>query len=265
MRRLVLAIVLLLVSAAGVSAADAPDRLAEARALYNQGRYQAALDAAERARSTPNQAGSADLIAARAYLERFRGTADANDLTSARERLRRLDAQRLNPRERVEFLVGLGVALFFDKSYGAAADVFESVLETNERQANDARERVLDWWATAVDRDAWPRPEIERQMAYQRIRAQMRDELAVDAASITAAYWLAAAARAQGDLQAAWDAALAGWVRAPLTRDRGIRLRADLDQLVLRAIVPERARVLPQSAEALQLEWEEFKARWKTD
>ena len=70
----------------------------------------------------------------------------------------------------------------------------------------------------------------------------MEDELATHPGSGAAAYWLAAAARAQGDLQAAWDAALAGWVRATLTVDRGAALRADLDRLVLRAIVPDRAK-----------------------
>ncbi len=100
-------------------------------------------------------------------------------------------------------------------------------------------------------------------MAYQRIRARMEDEIATHAASATAAYWLAAAARAQGDLQAAWDAAQAGWVRAPLAADRGAALRADIDQLVLRAIVPDRAKATAQTPESLRTEWERFKERWR--
>jgi hypothetical protein len=179
--------------------------------------------------------------------------------------LRRLDPKAFTSRERGELIIGLGETLFFDKSYGAAANMFESALESREQQPADSRERVLDWWATAVDRDAWPRPEIERQLAYQRIRSQMRDELTIDGGSTAAAYWLAAAARAQGDLQAAWDAALAGWVRASLTKDRGVRLRTDLDQLMMRAIIPERARVLAQPPEGLQQEWEQFKERWKSE
>ena len=265
MRRLNWTILLLLAAVPGLHAADTPDALSQARVLYNQGRFEAAVNAAERARLAPKLVDSADLIAARAYLERYRDTAAVEDLTNARERLRRLDPQGFSTRERIEFVVGLGEALFFDKSYGAAAGVFESALDNNEPQRGDSRERVLDWWASAVDRDAWPRPEIERQIAYQRIRIQMRDELTVDAGSTTAAYWLAAAARAQGDLQAAWDAAEAGWVRSPLTRDRGAILRADLDRLMLRAIVPERARVLAQPADTLALEWEKFKERWKND
>ncbi len=90
----------------------------------------------------------------------------------------------------------------------------------------------------------------------------MEEELATHPGSGTAAYWLAAAARAQGDLQAAWDAALAGWVRAPLLADRGVALRADLDRLVLRAIVPDRAKATAQTPETLRQQWEQFKERW---
>ena len=42
-----------------------------------------------------------------------------------------------------------------------------------------------------------------------------------------------------------------------------IELRDDLDQLVLRAIIPERARILAQSPDSLRLEWERFKERWQ--
>ena len=89
----------------------------------------------------------------------------------------------------------------------------------------------------------------------------MQDELGNSPASVAAAYWLAAAARGQGDVQAAWDAAQAAWVRAPLASG-GAALRADLDRLVQRGLVPDRARVLAQPPEALRLEWEHFKERW---
>ena len=93
----------------------------------------------------------------------------------------------------------------------------------------------------------------------------MHDELSAHPGSATASYWLAAASVGKGDAQAAWDAAEAGWVRAPLASDRGTTLRADLDRLVLRAIVPERARALAQPPDALRLEWERFKDKWKKD
>jgi hypothetical protein len=91
----------------------------------------------------------------------------------------------------------------------------------------------------------------------------MRDELGLNPGSAAASYWLSAAALGQGDHQAAWDAALAGWVRAPLAEDHGAALRGELDRLVQRLIVPQRARALAQPPELFQQEWDDFKARWQ--
>lgn len=243
-----------------VSAADRPDPLARARTLYNQGDFAGALAAVDEARSVARP-DAADLIAARAYLERFRESANADDLTNARDLLRRVDTQQLSPLERSELVIGLGETLYFDDAPGAAAQLFDTVLERGDL-APAARERVVDWWASALDTDARPRSDFERQAIYQRIRDRMRHELAASPGSGPAAYWLAAAARGQGDLQAAWDAAQAAWVIAPLSSDRGAALRGDLERLVQRAIVPERARALAQPADTLRDEWERFKERW---
>jgi len=253
-----------IILAAGVSAASAgQDPLARARVLYNERQFEAAVTAAEEARAMPSRAQAADLVAARAYLERFRESAASDDLTNARERLRRLNPIAFAPPERIEYVVGLGETLYFDNAFGAAAAVFDSVLQARDGLTADARERVLDWWATSVDRNAKGRPESERQAIYQRARARMEEELTAHPGSAAAAYWLAAAARAQGDLQSAWDEALAGWVRAPLTGDRSPTLREDLDLLVLRGIIPDRTKTNAQLADALKLQWEQFKERWK--
>jgi hypothetical protein len=249
--------------ALGAPATAADDPLARARALYNAREFEAAVNAAEQARLLPSRANAADLVAARAYLERFRDSSASDDLTNARERFRRLNPAGFTPRERTEYIVGLGETLYFDGGYGAAATVFDTVLRTAAALPADARERVLDWWASAIDRDAKPRPEHERLAAYQRIRTRMEEELARVGESGTAAYWLAAAARGQGDLQGAWDAAQAGWVRAPLSAGRADALRADLDLLVVRGVVPDRARLLAQPVDAVRLQWEQFKERWK--
>jgi len=259
-RRLALVLTLGLIAAPAAAAADDP--LARARQLYNQRQFDAAIEAAEQARQTPASADGADLIAARAYLERFRSSAVADDLTNARERLRRLNPERFPPRERTEYIVGLGEALYLDNAFGAAATVFDTILRSGDLLAGPAREHVLDWWATALDRDTRPRPEIDRQGVYQKMRGRLEEELALHPGSGAAAYWLAAAARAQGDLQAAWDAAMAGWVRAPLSPDRGAQLRGDLDRLVTSAIVPERAKVLAQPPDTIRSDWERFKERW---
>jgi len=251
-----------LLAAASVRAADDP--LLRARALYNQKEFEAAVTAAEQARLVPARADAADLVAARAYLERYRLSSASDDLTNARDRLRRVDPQRFAPRERAEYVVGLGETLFFDGAFGAAATIFDAALQSRDLTAVDARERVLDWWASATDREAKPRSEIDRQAVYQRIRSRMEEELAVHPASGAAAYWLAAAARAKGDVQAAWDAAEAGWVRSALAGgDRGAELRADLDRLVLIGIIPDRAKATAQPPESLRALWEQFKERWR--
>lgn len=242
--------------------ADDRDPVARARLLYNEGQWDAAVAAADQARTMAARADSGDLIAARAYLERFREGAAAEDLVSARERLRRIHPDRFGPRERIEFIVGLGETLYLEGSYGAAADVFDPLLTQTGALVGAERERVIDWWATALDQYARPRSEFDRQAVYQHVRDRMRDEIGLTPASAVAAYWLAAAARGQGDLQGAWDAAEAGWTRAPLAGERGVTLRADLDRLVLGALVPERARALGQPADSVRMEWERFKERW---
>jgi len=260
--RVVVSSSLLQIAASGVVRA-ADDPLARARALYNARQFEAAVNAAEQARLQPSRANAADLVAARAYLERYRDSGATDDLANARERLRRLNPGGFTPRERTEYIVGLGETLYFDGAYGAAATVFDTVLQGEDTMTADARERVIDWWATAVDRDAKPRPEHERLVAYQRIRSRMEDELVRVGDSGAAAYWLAAAARGQGDIQGAWDAAQAGWVRAPLSTNRADAVRADLDQLVIRGIIPDRARLLTQPVDTLRLQWEQFKERWR--
>jgi len=262
MRALCCALALSCFAGGVASAADSKDPLVRARLLYNQRLFEAAISSADEARRKPERADSADLIAARAFLERYRESAAAEDLTSARDRLRRIDPERLGARERTELVIGLGEALFFDDSAGAAAGVFESVLSGSGPLDADSRERVLDWWASALDRDARQGVESERSGTYQRIRDRMLAELGTNPSSATALYWLSAAASGQGDHQAAWDAARAGWVRAPLASDHGAMLRGDLDRLVQRVIIPERARALAQTTETLETEWESFKEKW---
>jgi hypothetical protein len=265
MRPLLLCACVLAASAAPAAAQSDP--VARARMLYNQRKFDAAVEAADEARLITSRADSADLVAARAYLEKYRESAMPDDLVAAGERLRRISAEHLGPRERSELVVGLGEDLYLDRSAGAAAELFDSLLAARPGDEDaldaDARERVLDWWASALDREARPRVDSERQVIYARIRERMRAELGAGTSSSAASYWLAAAALAQGDAQAAWNAALAGWVRAPLAPDQGAALRGDLDSLVERGIIPERAKLLEQSVEACKSEWEVFKSKWQ--
>ena len=75
------------------------------------------------------------------------------------------DAWVKPPRERIEYIVGLGETLYFEQSYGAAAAVFDSVLQGGELMLAGSRDRVLDWWADSLEHDARPRPEMDRRAA----------------------------------------------------------------------------------------------------
>lgn len=264
MRRVILAVLGLLLVAPAVQAADP---LAEARRLYNAGRYEAAARAARESMAIDGQADAARVVLGRVELERFRQTADPENLTSAREALRDVDPKSLRYNERLELAIGQAEVLYLDDRFGAAAELFEASLDRSVVLGGVAHERVLDWWATALDRHAQLRPIEDRPAIYARIIDRMRAELALDAGSTPASYWLAAAARGSGDVERAWQAAIAGWVRAGLAQDRGAALRADLDRLVTQAIIPERAARLHtadprQAAGGMQNEWSSFKAGW---
>jgi hypothetical protein len=248
--------------AGSVLEAQPRDPLERARVLYNERQFTAALSAAEEAARTPARADSANLIVARAYLERYRESAASEDLTNARDHLRALNTDGFTPTERVEYVIGLGEALFFDGAPGAAAAIFGAVLAGPDFLTPVARDGLLDWWASAIDRDARRLPDIERRAMYQKILDRMEVEVGANPGSTAASYWLAAAARGQGNLPAAWDAALAGWVRSGLTSDHKADLRGDLDRLVLRGLIPDRAKAMAQPEDALRTEWERFKERW---
>lgn len=245
----------------------AADPLAEARRLYNQGQFDAAERAALEAVKLPATADSARVVLGRIQLERFRKSSLPPDLDAAIASLRSVDARHLDARDRAELAVGLGEALYLDERYGAAAALFESVLDVPATTQQPGYERVLDWWATAIDRQAQARPPADRAPLYERVTSRMLAELSRSPGSLPAGYWLAAAARASGDPEQAMNEAHAAWVRASLADDRGVALRADLDRLVTQGILPDRAARLPardraQGLASMTADWEAFKGRW---
>lgn len=247
--------------------AAAADPLGEARRLYNLGQYDAAERAAEDAARDRATAQGARLVLGRIYLERYRRTGEEADLSSGREALMGIDARLLDPRERLELMVGAGEALYLEDRFGPAAELFGSALDGDTLLEPAAYERLLDWWATAFDRLAQTRPRDAREPLYRRVVERMEQEVARTPGSTPAAYWLAAASRGAGDLDRAWNAAIAGWARAPFAFDRGAALRADLDRLVVQVIIPERAarlntRDTRQAIAGMVAEWESFKTSW---
>jgi len=250
-----------------VPSAGAEDPLGESRRLYNAGDYEAAERAARTALLHLPTANAARVVLGRIQLERFRQSASPSHLAEARASLREVDPRTLDPRERLELTLGFAEVLFLEDRFAAAAEMFEPLVEAAVTLGLPAHERVLDWWATALDRHAQSRPTAERAAIYGRIARRMSAELARNPGSAPASYWTVAAARGSGDLDAAWSAAMAAWVRAALAHDRGAGLRGDLDRLIVQAIIPERAaRMAPRDAApaitGLLAEWESFKAGW---
>ena len=261
------ALVLLLITGGGTAVLAAePPALAKARALYNAGSYDAAIESAAMVRGDTQFGDAASLVFARAHLERYRLAASLDDLASARQALAGIRLASLSSRDQVDLLIGLGQTLYFGDQFGAAGQLFAIALEQASLLPPRDRDRLLDWWATALDREAQTRPPDQREPFFARITARMEPELASDPGSAVANYWLVAAARGQGDVERAWDTAVAAWVRAPLSPDTMKSLRADLDRLVVEALIPERARTRPAREDpqvALQVEWERVKEGWK--
>jgi hypothetical protein len=253
-----------------VAQAAEPAALARARVLYNAADYDGAIAAATEARRLPTSADAGSLVLARAHLERYRQRADPADLSAARDALQSIKQDALSPRDRVDLLVGFGQSLFLGEAFGAAAELFETALVQSATLSHRARTLLLDWWASALDREAQSRPPDRRNPVYARIIDRMEDELRVDPASAPASYWLPVAARGLGDLDRAWDAAIAGWVRAALKPETAPSIRADIDRFVTNVLIPEKARQRQgqardgqESAAALHSEWELVKSQWK--
>jgi hypothetical protein len=254
--------------------ASPPDALATARQLYNLGRYSDAIRSADEARAVPATADAGAVVLARAYFERYRQTAMATDLDEARQALRNVTASRLTARDRVEYLIALGQSLYFDESYSlddryaAAAEQFEAALARASLLDDASRDRLFEWWAGALDRQAQQGSEANRRPSYERILRRAEAEVGRDDGAVSAAYWLAAAARGVGDLPRAIGAAAAAWVRAGSLGARGEALREELDRLMRQVILPERAKDLTSEGDArqtlqlLEAQWQDLKAKW---
>jgi hypothetical protein len=244
------------------------DPLTRAHELYNRGQYDEAIRLAEQARRLSAQADAARVVLARAHLERYRQTLETSDLDAARTALTELDPGKVTGRDRVDWTVGMGEVLYFDRRFSTGAEFFETALAHVDLLEPGARDRLVEWWASSLDQQAQLAPEAERRPLYLRILARSEEELRHDDQSAVGAYWLAAAALGLEDLDRAWAAAEAGWMRGGSDGTAGVRLRADLDRLVLTAIIPSRARHLSATSDVrpavalLQQQWEEMKEKY---
>ena len=269
--RLVTVACLVMIASGGATAAPVErSALQRARASYNQGHFDAAIVAARTAVTIPSDMDAARLVLGRALLERYRERADVRDLDEARDQLRAVDPSHLSPSDRGEWLLGYGQWLFVTERYGAAAELFENASSRPLAGGESAKDKVLDWWASALERHAQTSTG-ERDRIFARMYDRMDAELQREPGSVAANYWLVAAARALGELDRAWNASMAGWVRASMAGSRADALRTDIDRLVLTGIIPDRARAAAaeghnqrQAADTMVTEWERFKQEWVT-
>ena len=263
-----LTVVLLTGWSAPVAAQAQAADLAKARVHYNQRQFDDAIAAATAARRTAATADSAAIVLARAHLERYRERADPTDLSAAREALGQVRAGGLDERDQVELLLALGESLFLEDDFGAAAALFESGIDRAVEVDVEMGDAMLDWWGSAIERQALAlTPELRRAL-FSRLLERTRAELALRPGSTAASYWTVVALRGTGELDRAWDAAVAAWVRARLSGERAPSLRADLDRLVLQGLVPDRVRHIavdqrPAAESQMKADWELVKERWK--
>ena len=103
--------------------------------------------------------------------------------------------------------------------------MFELALARDGVLEPPARDLIFEWWAGALDRQAQYGMASERKPLYQRILIKSEAELAKNDQSVSATYWLAAAARGVEDYERAWGAAIAGWVRARYMGEAGATLQ----------------------------------------
>jgi hypothetical protein len=80
-----------------------------------------------------------------------------------------------------------------------------------------------------------------RKEQYRALQSAVRSELSMDPVSRPAIYWTIVAARGAGDFEGAWNAAIAGWIRAG-SQAEGTLLRADIERFVVQTLIPERAQ-----------------------
>jgi hypothetical protein len=263
--RRVLLVLLLTVLAAVPAAAAEPPALVKARTLYNAGDFDGAIAAAAEVR-TGEWVDAARLVEARSHLEKFRRGSQPGDLQAGRDALKSVRPESLTPRDHVDLMVGLGQSLYLTEQFGAAASLFDNALAQAFLLSRQDRLQLLDWWATAVDRAAQARPVERRGPEFAAILDRMEDELRRDAANPVANYWIAVAARSAGDVDRAWDATVAAWLRSQLMPDGAAQLRADLDRLMTEGIIPERARLhksTPDAPRVMREQWEQLKEHWK--
>src|SRR5205809_7719477 len=124
--RFVLAVTIVLITAAGPATAAEPAPLAKARTRYNAGDFEGAISAAAVARNVAAASDAAALVIARAHLELYRERVTPEDLAMARETLLAIRPGSLSSRDQLDLYIGLGQALYLGEVFGPAAEMFDT-------------------------------------------------------------------------------------------------------------------------------------------
>lgn len=247
--------------------AAAQKELKQARQLYNTSNFDEAIQAAEPSLDKPKIAASAALIIARSRLERFRISGDQADLTAARQELTALNPRKLTPQESIEWQMGLGETLVFENQFGPASEIFASLFPAARTRFTAAQmDKLVEWWANSTARFAETFSGTARSESYGHMLLTLRTSLQLDPPSRAGTYWLVVASRGVGDLEGAWNAAVAGWIRAG-SMQGGDQLREDLEQYMMQTVIPERARARTgqrQGTSVTTLEIAAMTRQWRT-
>ena len=222
--------------------AAAQSDLERARSLYNAGMFDESIAAAAVAKKKTAAAPSATLIAARARLELFRqkqrspgpggrarGSCFTESARSCAAGNHRVADWRSPPR------------CFSKISRDPPLRCSRPCLPTARGLPTGEFDKLLEWWASTLSRVAESLSGVARKDAYAAMLSAVRAELERDPLSRPATYWLVVAARGTGDFDGAWNAAVAGWIRAG-AQPEGQQLRSDLDRFVTQTLIPERAQ-----------------------
>ena len=255
--------------------AAAQNGLAEARRLYNAGLFDQAIAAAQNSSESSRLRSATAVIVARSRLERFRTLQDPQELDRARADLAAVNPMQLGPQERMEWQMGLGEALLLDNQPGPASEILSTLVpSTRPRLTSVENEKLLEWLAVSVSRFAQTLSGGARNEQYHHLLTTLAAILQSEPTSRAANYWSVVASRGAGDLEAAWNIAMAGWVRAGSHQASGA-LRNDLDQFVTQTLIPERAQAKTgqrldapatiAEIAAMTEEWRDFTRRWSEE
>ena len=192
-----------------------------------------------------------------------------SDLSAAREALGTVRAASLDERDQLELLLALGESLFLEDDFGAAAEILESGLDARRQRRRSSPKSMLEWWGSAVERQASGLAPEPRRRAFARLVDRMQGELAqiADVGGRQLLDRRRPARRRRVDARVGRGGCRLG-ARAADRRPRASRSAPTSTSWSLQGVIPDRVRHIAQDQRAaaesqLKADWELVKERWK--